>query len=861
MVDKKTFFIIDGTSCVYRAFHAIPRLTNAKGEPTNAVYGFAQTLRKIIKDKAPDLIAVTFDVKGPSFRHELFDKYKIERPPMPDDLSSQIPYIKKIARVMGLPVLEMQGFEADDVIATLTARALAEGGIKVCIVTGDKDMMQLVNDDVCIYDYTKDKEYGEAGVMEKLGVPPLRVVDLMAFAGDTSDNVPGIKGIGPKTAAKLVNEYGSVDDIYSNISNVKPEKLIEKLKEGEDIVRLSRELVTLRRDVPVEGEVSGFKQAEPDYEELENLLNELGFTKLVKDLIPRPEAVVTGFTPVDSEEGIKELSKKLAGSATLSVVLLNDGEAGVALFSNEAFYIDSLKAGGADTVAAALADVLKAKGIEKSTDDAKALYKFCRRRGIEPSGIVMDTSVASYLLNSSAKSHSIEDVSYAYLGETLPATGEGGLLEPGAASARASIVAKLTPILSGKLRETGMDALFVDIELPLSFVLADMEEAGIEVDVKSLGALSLEMDSELKRLEKEIYDAAGCEFNVNSPKQLSEVLFGKLGLKPVKKTKTGFSTDEAVLTALSTLHKVPAGIIAFRQIAKLKSTYVDSLVELADKKTSRVHTTLNQTVTATGRLSSSNPNLQNIPVKGEYAAKIRGAFVAKKGFKLVCADYSQIELRLVAHLSDDAVLIDAFNKGEDIHARTASEVFGIMPGIVTSEMRRRAKAINFGIIYGMGAHGLSVELGISVGEAKGYIDMYFERHKGVKAFMDSTIKEATESGFTKTLFGRVRYIPELNSSNEQTRRFGERMAVNTPVQGSAADVIKAAMLKVHDGLSLNFPKARLLLQIHDELIVEAADNEVDEIVKLVRKEMEGVISLKVPLTVNVGSAASWQKAG
>jgi DNA polymerase-1 len=863
---KGTLFLIDGTSCIYRAYHAIPPLTTSKGLPSNAVYGFAQTLRKILKSYGPDYIGVAFDLKGPTFRHELYEQYKVERPPMPDDLGLQIPYIKKLVRAFNIPVFEKQGFEADDVIGTLV-RKFSGSGLSVVVITSDKDMFQLVGEDCHVLDYINDKEYGRDAVREKFGVDPPKMVDLVGLAGDTSDSIPGVPGVGVKTAAKLLNRFGTLEEVLTNIEKVPGKKLKANLKEYRDQAVLSKELSTLHTDVPIECDISSLRYEGPDIKALEALLKELEFVKLIKEVIPaEAEAVKTSI--VLTEKGLKALVPRLKKGRFLAVTLQRGEEneggpvvpiMGIALSSapGEGSYIPVLESSGEGlpegVIHKYLKELMEDEGVKKSSDDIKDLSVFFSERGVTLKGLFMDTSIASYLLNPTRFVHTLENVAYAYLGVRPEGAGAAAC-----ACSRASLVLRLSGVLEERLIEEGLIGLFRDIELPLSKVLADMEHAGVKVERTILEDLSGEIERELKALEEEIYGAAGYRFNINSPKQLSVLLFEKLKLKPIKRTKTGYSTDETVLTALAEEHKIPRNILNFRQLAKLKGTYVDSLLALINPATGRVHTSFNQTVTATGRLSSSRPNLQNIPVRNEFARKIRGAFVAEEGFTFLSADYSQIELRLVAHFSADPVLLDAFAKDEDVHTRTASEVFGLDPELVSGEMRRRAKAINFGIIYGMGPYGLSTELGITVAEAKQYIDAYFDHYGTVKGFIDRTVLEAKKMGYTETLFGRRRFIPELASPNEVTMRLGERMAINTPIQGSAADIIKAAMIRIHKRLKAGALRSRMILQIHDELVFEVHEDEKGEVKELVTEEMEGVASLKVPIKVNLKSGRNWR---
>lgn len=865
--ERTTLFIIDGSSIMYRAFHAIPpTFTSSKGMPTNAVYGFTQSLRKILHDYSPHYIGIAFDVKGPSFRHELFTEYKAERPPMPDTLSLQVPYIKQVVEAFNIPVIEKEGFEADDVIATIVKR-FEGNGLRVALVTSDKDMYQLVDENTFILDYINDKEYGPAEVAQKFGVGPQLIRDYLGLAGDSSDNIPGVPGVGPKTACKLLNEYGSIEGVFQNVEGISKEKLKENLKTYKDQAFLSRELATLHPQVPVEFKLEDFEYRGPDYALLEPLLNELDFKKILKEMLPEiPHAEeALELKAVTTEGELFEALGLVKERVSFTLNLTEEGfagklaGAGFGIDGKRAFYVPCGAQGLQEpSIVGGIKAILEDENIIKHTDDSKALYLFTSRHGIGIKGMGIDTSLASYLINPSRPSHTVEALAYEYL--KIAYAEEAGD-DIGSATAlyakKSANIITLAEKLEKELKDEGLFGLYTEMELPLSRILADMEEKGIMVDGDKLKGLSSEMEVQLADTERRIYAAAGMEFNINSPKQLAELLFDKLKLKPVKKTKTGFSTDEEVLTQLAARHEVPQLVITYRQTAKLKSTYVDALQELINPVTGRIHTTFNQTVTETGRLSSSKPNLQNIPIRGEAAGRIREAFVPEQGFSFLSADYSQIELRIVAHMSGDPVFIDAFLKGEDIHTRTASEIFGILPDLVTAEMRRRAKAINFGIIYGMGPYGLSTELGIPMKEAVEYINNYFAHYSHVKAFIDRTVKEAAERGYTVTLFGRRRFIPELKSPTDSIVRLGQRLAINTPIQGSAADMIKAAMLSIFRRLTDEGLRSRMILQIHDELIFEAASDETGRLSEIVRAEMEGVVDLKVPVKVNLKVGANW----
>ncbi|MFQ5585833.1 MAG: DNA polymerase I [Thermodesulfobacteriota bacterium] len=896
---RERLFLIDGSSYIYRAFHAIPYLSNEKGLPTNAIYGFIQMLLKLIKGHNPDHLAVAFDAKGPTFRHRLFSDYKATRPEMPDELRPQIPYIREIVAAYRIPALEIEGYEADDIIGTL-ARRCRERGVDVVMVTGDKDMMQLVDEGISMLDTMKGKRYGVEEVVERFGVEPRRIVEIMALMGDSSDNIPGVPGIGEKGARKLIQEFETIDRLYEEIDKVTGRAIKEKLKNNEELARLSRELAEIDVNAPVKCAFEELVASEPDNERLKELFQELGFNRLLRDLsahsqggqparegVNRPPRMIADRESLDRLIG--ELSKGGAFALALSISPRGSGEPSESdaitiaiapihdlseVRTNDApcCLLSSLKRERqegleAPVILQALKPLLEDEGVGKVGSDGKGLTLDLMRRGITLRGVTMDTSVASYLLNPSSNDHSLRSVAMKELGEEIgevEGKDSAATVEEHCAPllcAEAEALRRLAPLLTEELEKAGLTTLFREIELPLIPVLAGMERHGIRVDGEQLTGLSQELESMLQEREGSIFRMAGMEFNVNSPKQLAEILFERLNLKPVRKTKTGFSTDEKVLTILAATHDLPKVILEYRHLAKLKSTYVDALIGLINPATGRIHTSFNQTVTATGRLSSSKPNLQNIPIRTEIGGRIREAFIADEGRLLLSADYSQIELRIVAHLSGDDILIESFKKGEDIHQRTASEIFGIMPGLVTEEMRRRAKAINFGIIYGMGPHGLAGELGVSQKEAREYIESYFDRYRGVKRFIDDTIREAAEMGYTASLFGRKRYIPELTSRIDSVRKFGERIAINTPIQGAAADIIKIAMIRIAGRMEAEAVESKMLLQIHDELLFEAPHDEMEGMKALVVGEMEGVVDLEVPIVVNIAVGESWREAG
>jgi len=889
-MSKPTLYLIDGNSYIYRAYHAVRSLATSKGLPTNAIYGFTNMLLKIVKEKKPDYLAIAFDTKGPTKRHIEYEQYKAHRPEMPKDLVPQIPYIHRLVEAFNIPAILMEGYEADDIIGTISKKM--EKDFDVVIVTGDKDMLQLISQNIKIYDTLKEKVYEEKDVVERFGVPPDKVVEVMGLMGDASDNIPGVHGIGEKTATALIAEFGSIENLLSNIDKIKKPKLAEALKGSADIARLSRGLATIILDCPIEINLNKYKKKEPDNAILLSLLKELEFTSLLKQISVEASSLEEKkYSTVFKDAALLQLIKKIREKGELSIDTETTSEdpmlaeivgISISIEKDEGFYIpvshrylgapEQLKI---EWVLNQLKPLLEDDKIKKIGQNIKYEIIVFKNHGIGLSGISFDTMVASYLLNPNKYSHGLDNIALEYLNHIMTTfkdvTGSGkgqkNFSEVDIETATnyscedADITYQLTKLLNPMLKEQGLDKLFYDVELPLISVLARIEMNGIKVDTDFLNSLSKEVDALLNDLVKRIYSLAGGEFNINSPKQLSDVLFTRLGLKPVKKTKTGHSTDEEVLTTLSSQHELPKELLNYRQLTKLKSTYIDALPRMVHPKTKRIHTSLNQTITSTGRLSSSEPNLQNIPIRTELGKRIREAFVPEKNNILLSADYSQIELRILAHLSNDEVLTDAFKKDEDVHTRTAAELFNVEPDKVDSNMRRFAKTVNFGIVYGMSPYGLSSDLGIPVDEAKAYIDNYFVHYKGVKEFIDKTIAEAKEKGYVTTILNRKRSIPELISANGATRNFGERMAVNTPIQGSAADLIKMAMINIDNRLDKERLKSMMILQVHDELVFEVIEDELEIIKELVKKEMENVMPMSVPIKVDIGIGKNWREAG
>jgi DNA polymerase-1 len=891
MKAEKTIYLIDGTAYVHRAYHAIRGLSNSKGLPTNATFGFTRMLLKLIEDRQPRYAGMFFDSKGPTFRHEMYTDYKANRPPMPEDMAVQIPYIKEVTAALQFPIIEMQGFEADDLIGTY-ARMAEKKGFKVVMVTGDKDFIQLVTEQAAIWDPMKDAVIDVQFVENTYGVAPRQMIDVMGLSGDSSDNVPGVPGIGQKTALNLIQRHHDMLNLYDNLESISAKKQRENLIQFRDQAFLSRDLVTIDTDAPVSTDLIDFKVSPPDTEKLSGLFQKLEFRQLQHALSQKTDLSNKDYRSILTKEALGDLVERLKSAAvfaldteTTSQIPMKARLVGLsfALQSNEAFYIpcghDYLGAPqqlSLDEVLNALGPVLKDPAIKKVGQNIKYDWIVLARHGVTLDGVFFDTMVASYLLNPSKRAHNLDQIALDFLGHKTisyqEVAGKGKnalsfnqvLLEKAVpyACEDADITLAAKEALMPRLDEIGLTQLMENVEMPLVPVLMDIEMRGTCVNIDRLHELSKTFAHQLEALEASIYGLAGEEFNIKSSKQLGDILFNKLQLPVLKKTKkkTGYSTDVDVLTRLAEEHEMPALVLKHRTLSKLKSTYADALVDLVNPDTGRIHTSFNQTVTATGRLSSSDPNLQNIPIRSDEGMEIRRAFVPRKGWKLVSADYSQVELRILAHYSDDQILIKAFLKDEDIHARTASEVFQVSAADVTPELRRQAKAINFGIIYGMSAFGLSKQLDIGQKMAQTYIDNYFTRYKGVKRFIDETLATANQSKQTSTLLGRIRPLPDIDSRNRVVRQAAERTAINTPIQGSAADLIKLAMINVAGAIKDRQLESAMLLSVHDELIFEAPPHELDMLAELVKEIMEGVWDLKVPLKVNLASGDNWAEA-
>lgn len=875
---RPTVYLIDGSAYIYRAFFALPALNNSKGLQTNAVYGFTTTLMKIIREHQPQGVAVAFDEAGPTLRHETYKAYKAQRPPMPEGMSAQIPLIHRVVEALNIPVVRHAGYEADDLIGTLAVQA-ERAGYDVVIVTGDKDMFQLLTPHVRIYDPVKSKWIGEAECRERFGVEPARVVEVMGLMGDSTDNIPGVRGIGEKTATKLIAQFGTIEELLRRVEEVTPARIKALLTEQAENARLSRTLAMIETRSPVEFHPGHYQLKPANQEQFADLLRELEFTTLLKNLQPsarppeskRPDATVL----IEDEASAQRFVSALPQYDQLGIHCLLGGGSGVQAqllgFALSTGGTTGFVAFELQSLMPSITELLYDGERPKVVHDLKSALLALHRAGLVLRGPCMDTMIADYLLNPNRRDHQLETIAFEILGTRLQLGQtktpqslfevDTGSREDAAEAAGA--LASLGPAMRGRLLEQGSLKLFTDVEMPLVPVLVEIERNGFLLDVGRLHALGKELEREMDRTMETIAGLAGGEFNINSPKQLATVLFEKLGLKPVRKTKTGFSTDEDTLTQLATQHELPTHILNCRSISKLKSTYVDALPLLINPQTQRLHTSLNQTVAATGRLSSTEPNLQNIPVKGDYGLRIREAFIAPEGHQLLCADYSQIEPRLLAHLSQDPRLLAIFAKSEDIHMATAMEIFNLPANQITKDMRRAAKTVVFGIVYGISPFGLSQNIGVPQAEAKKYIETFFERFPAVRALMDRNIAEGRAKGYTTTILGRRRPIPELQSGDPVQRSFGERMAVNSPIQGSAADLIKVAMITVHKRLQQELPDVRMILQVHDELIFEVPEKELDATKRLVQGEMEGVgkhLELSVPLKVDVGVGKNWRAA-
>jgi len=887
--DNNTLYLIDGSSYLYRAYFAIKRLSSPSGFPTNAIYGFTQMLLKLLKDYQPQHLAMVFDVGRVTFRTELYPAYKANREEMPPDLRQQLGPIRDLVRAFNIPVVELEGYEADDLIGTLAARWEAKGG-RVVVVTGDKDLMQIVTEQTTLLDTMKNVASAIPQVQERFGVGPEGVIDILGLAGDSSDNIPGVPGIGEKTAIKLIQQFGSLDQLLERADEV-PGKTGEKLREFAEQARLSRQLATIIKDVPYELQIDQLAAQEPDTPRLNELFKEYGFHTLIKEMTAQPTLQSDQYHGVLTTDALEALAKRLEAAEAFAFDTETTGldprtaelvGISIALQAHEAFYIplghhylgmpEQLPRA---TVLERLRPAFSNPAIHKIGQNLKFDLQVLATAGLEVNGAWCDTMLCSYLLNPSRGGHGLDALAQEHLNhkmisyDELTGSGKNRICFSEVAVEKATRYAAedadATWLLHEKLlplvREQGLDQLLFGLEMPLLEILTAMEQHGVLLDLDYLASLGNDFGQRMQELERQIIELAGGPFNLNSPKQLEEVLFDRLGLQAGKKTKgkTGRSTDNEVLTGLAEEHEIARQLLTYRGLAKLKSTYTDALAKLTDKS-GRVHTSYNQAVTATGRLSSSDPNLQNIPIRTEEGRRIREAFVAPPGWVILAADYSQIELRVLAHLSGDAVFCDAFKHDEDIHTRTASEVFGLFPELVTPEMRRQAKTINFGIIYGQGAFSLAKQLGVARNVAEKFIAAYKERHSGAIAFLDSCISGARDKGYVTTILGRRLPIADIASANGNLRSFAERNAINYPIQGSAADIIKQAMLGVDRAIRAEGLKSRLIMQVHDELVFEVPEVELTQMRELVEREMSQAVALNVPLKVDINFGKNWSEA-
>ena len=892
----KKLMVLDGNSIVNRAFYGVSQnLATRAGQPTNAIFGFLNILQKLLDEGKPDALCVTFDRKAPTFRHLAYEGYKATRKGMPDELASQLPLLKDVLAAMNIPMYELDGWEADDLIGTISVKDTAAGWETV-IVTGDKDSLQLVTDTTTVklvstrMGRTTTRDMTPEAFREEYGFDPIHIIDLKALMGDSSDNIPGVKGVGEKTAMALVQRYGSIDDLYAALPEVEmapgtPAKpgVIKKLTEGEDQARMSYDLATIHTDAPIDFAPENNLRKEPNGPALYQLFLDLEFAKLIDKFhltAPQGEGAVqeeaaaqvnTASEAVETRERLEELLALWRGLDEVNVLALpsldvicvewaeteTEHRAALLFADKLECYNDGLRA-------------LFAPDIKKVVHSSKELWKGLLDEGIQPGGIVFDTEVAAYLLAPTDGSYDLEKLGITYYNQEFPKAKTyleegafGPLADPAAPAAallsHTALIGALRRTLSQRLEELGLNKIYDQVDLPLCPVLAEMEEIGVLVDRGALVEFGEMLSQGIDKVQATIYELAGEEFNINSTQQLGRILFDQLGLPPVKKTKTGYSTNAEVLDKLRGKHPIIEQILDYRQLTKLKSTYVDGLGKVIGDD-GRIHTCFQNTVTATGRLSSAEPNLQNIPIRTPLGAELRKMFVAGPGMALVDADYSQIELRLLAHMAGDEKMIEAFRSGRDFHTVTAAQVFGVEPDQVSAEMRRSAKAVNFGIVYGISAFSLSQDIGVTVAEAKAYMDRYFATYPGVRAYMDHVVEQAKADGYVSTLMGRRRWLPELKSSNFNTRSFGERVALNMPIQGTAADIIKLAMLRVRDRLKAEGLRGQLVLQVHDELIVECPQEEQERVCALLQEEMEGVFPLSVPLVAETHAGQSWAES-
>ncbi len=888
----KRIVIIDGNSLINRAFYALPPLTTREGQHTNAIYGFMTMLLRLLEDYNPQYIGVAFDKRAPTFRHKQYEEYKAGRKGMPQELAEQMDPLKEILDVFKIFRIELEGFEADDLIGTL-AKYCENRGLESLIVTGDKDALQLASDKTKVL-YTRRgisniELYDDKKVIEELQVTPSQFIDLKGLMGDRSDNIPGIPGVGEKTALKLIKQFGSVENLVQNTDKIKGKKLKERIEENLEQAILSKKLATIVTNVPIDLDLEKLRYERVDTDKIVETFQKYEFSSLINRIVAQSNGEaeeldnklpIIRIKDLDSlkplVDGLKKSNNMYFKSIVSADNILENQLVAMGITSGDAkqYYIDFTQLEDRDGVLGAIKDILEDKRINKISHDLKEELLHFYPHKIDIKNLAFDTMIGEYLLDPSKRNYSIKELAAQYFGQNLKdqvelrGKGRGQIkfidVESGELEnylcQQVQTIVKLKEAMETKLEEMELTELYYKIELPLTEVLASMEYQGIEVDRHMLQELEIEFNEMIENLTKSIYQLAGAEFNVNSPKQLSEILFEKLQLTPIRRTKTGYSTGVDVLEKLYDKHEIIPKILEYRHVAKIKTTYIDGLLNIINPITGRIHSSFNQTVTTTGRISSTEPNLQNIPIKTELGRQLRKVFRAKENHKFIDADYSQIELRVLAHISEDENLLESFQKNQDVHRRTASEIFNVPIDMVTPAMRDDAKAVNFGIIYGISDFGLSENLNISIYKAKKYIENYLNKYASVKKYMDEAIRMAKERGYVITLLNRRRYLPEITSRNYNTRSFGERMAMNTPIQGSAADIIKIAMVRVYQQLKDGGYEAQLILQVHDELIVECPNHEIDQVKSILKESMEEAIQLKVPLKVDLSLGDTWYDA-
>jgi DNA polymerase-1 len=890
MAEKK-LYLIDGNSLLYRSFYAIRSLSTSKGFPTNAVFGFISMLKKLIEKEKPHYLGIVFDTKGPTIRHKAYKDYKAHRKPMPEDLVVQIPVIKKIVKAFKIPMFEQENYEADDVLGSLAHKASSKKVLSV-IVTTDKDLFQLVDKSTIIYNPAKEIILDERKVKEHFGVSPSQIVDVLALWGDPSDNIPGVPGIGEKTSKSLINQFGSLEKLLKNLDKIQKAPLKEKIKQNLDQLELSQQLVTIEKGLDVKFNLKEFAISEPNYEELIPIFQELEFSSLMTEYMKKPKSVKKHYKVIFEEKALQELVKRIKRAKFVSVDTETDSPfptqarmvgLSFSLKPNHAFYLPLRHDYPSvpsqipkEKALRLLEDVLSDPKIKKIGQNIKYDCIVLKREGIKVQGIDLDSMVLSYLLDPNGGKHNLNRLALTYL--QVQAIAYSDVVGKGKnevtidavdidkvapyACQDADLTLQLSSLFWPKVKEKKLDSLYRQFELPLIEVLADMEMWGVKIDTQALKKLSSELEYELGHLRKKIYEISGEEFNINSPQQLARILFDKLGLPASRKTKMtkSYSTNVNILQELAPKYPIAQHTLEYRQLTKLKSGYADSLPLLLNPETGRIHTSYNQTVTATGRLSSSDPNLQNIPIRGDLGPRFREAFIPAQGHLFLSADYSQIELRVLAHLSKDPALIETFLHDRDIHEETAERVFGDSSVLTKEEKRRRAKIINFSMVYGASAFSLAKDLETSTSEAQDFIDLYYEKYPKVHEFLEKKVKDAQKKGFSETLFGRKRQVPELQHKDKMTQQAGRRIALNTPIQGSAADLMKKAMIDIWREMKKKGLQSKMILQVHDELVFEVPDKEKDEMETLVKERMENVFRLKAPLKVHLSWGVNWAEA-